>query len=91
MGIVSRGGAFIAAWIKYNEKENPLYQNFEYILDIAYEYDVTLSLGDGLRPGCLYDASDMLQIRELINLGELVAKAREKMCNVWLRVLDICH
>ncbi|ADP77304.1 hydroxymethylpyrimidine synthase [Methanothermus fervidus DSM 2088] len=78
MGIVSRGGAFIAAWIKYNEKENPLYQNFEYILDIAYEYDVTLSLGDGLRPGCLYDASDMLQIRELINLGELVAKAREK-------------
>lgn len=77
MGIVSRGGAFLAAWIMQNEQENPLYQNYEYLLEIAYEYDVTLSLGDGLRPGCLLDASDIPQIQELIILGDLVEKARK--------------
>jgi phosphomethylpyrimidine synthase len=77
MGVVSRGGAFLASWIKHNEQENPLYKNYDYLLEVAYEYDVTLSLGDGLRPGCLSDATDIPQIQELITLGDLVEKARE--------------
>lgn len=77
MGIVSRGGAFLAAWIIHNQEENPLYKNYDYLLEIAQEYDVTLSLGDGLRPGCLQDASDIGQIQELIVLGELVERARK--------------
>lgn len=77
MGMVSRGGVFLATWMKHNERENPLYSNYEYLLEIAHEYDVTLSLGDGLRPGCLADASDTPQLQELITLGELVEKARE--------------
>ena len=77
MGIVSRGGAFLAAWILKNEEENPLYRNYDYLLEIAKEHDVTLSLGDGLRPGCLADASDIPQIQELITLGQLVERARE--------------
>ncbi|MGZ7096190.1 MAG: phosphomethylpyrimidine synthase [Methanobacterium sp.] len=76
MGIVSRGGAFLAAWILQNGEENPLYKNYDYLLEIAREYDVTLSLGDGLRPGCLADASDIPQIQELIILGQLVERAR---------------
>ncbi|MDD3986112.1 MAG: phosphomethylpyrimidine synthase [Methanobacterium sp.] len=78
MSIVSRGGSFLAAWILKNQEENPLYKNYDYLLEIAEEYDVTLSLGDGLRPGCLHDASDLSQIQELVNLGELVNRAREK-------------
>lgn len=78
MGIVSRGGAFLAAWILQNGEENPLYKNYDYLLEIAKEYDVTLSLGDGLRPGCLHDASDIPQIGELVTLGDLVVKARDK-------------
>jgi phosphomethylpyrimidine synthase len=78
MGIVSRGGSFLAAWILKNQEENPLYRNYDYLLEIAEEYDVTLSLGDGLRPGCLQDASDVPQIQELVTLGELVIRAREK-------------
>ncbi|QUH23567.1 phosphomethylpyrimidine synthase [Methanobacterium alkalithermotolerans] len=77
MGIVSRGGAFLAAWIMHNQQENPLYKNYEYLLEIAYEHDVTLSLGDGLRPGCLQDASDIPQIQELIVLGGLVEEGRK--------------
>lgn len=77
MGIVSRGGSFLAAWILQNQKENPLYKNYDYLLEIAHEYDVTLSLGDGLRPGCLADASDVPQIQELITLGQLVERARD--------------
>jgi len=77
MGIVSRGGAFLAAWILQNREENPLYRNYDYLLEIAGEYDVTLSLVDGLRPGCLADASDIPQIHELITLGRLVENARE--------------
>lgn len=77
MGIVSRGGSFLAAWILQNEEENPLYKNYDYLLEIAHEYDVTLSLGDGLRPGCLADASDISQIQELITLGQLVERARD--------------
>ena len=78
MGIVSRGGSFLAAWILQNELENPLYKNYDYLLEIASEYDVTLSLGDGLRPGCLHDASDVSQIQELVTLGELVTRARNE-------------
>jgi len=75
--VVSRGGAFLIEWMIYNEQENPLYAQFERLLEIAKEYDATLSLGDGLRPGCLADATDRPQIQELIILGELAAQARE--------------
>ncbi len=75
MGIVSRGGTFLASWILHNGIENPLYENYDYILEIANEYDITLSLGDGLRPGCLQDATDISQIQELVNLGTLVKKS----------------
>lgn len=78
MGIVSRGGTFLASWILHNEQENPLLENYDYILELAYEYDITLSLGDGLRPGCLQDATDIVQIQELVNLGTLVKKAQDK-------------
>lgn len=78
IGIVSRGGAITAKWIKANDKENPFYAQFEQILDIAAEYDVTLSLGDGLRPGCLADATDKAQLAELKILGSLTLKAWKK-------------
>lgn len=78
MGIVSRGGSFIACWMLHNKEENPLYKNYDYILEIAKEYNVVLSLGDALRPGAIADASDRAQIQELIILGELVDRAREK-------------
>lgn len=78
MGVVSRGGSFLTAWIMKNQKENPFYEHFDKILDIAEEYDVTMSLGDALRPGSLYDATDRPQIDELIILGELVDRCRER-------------
>ncbi|HYA88411.1 MAG TPA: phosphomethylpyrimidine synthase ThiC [Nitrospirota bacterium] len=71
MDVVSRGGAFHIEWIIYNERENPLYAQYDRLIEIAKRYDVTLSLGDGMRPGCLADATDRAQIAELINLGEL--------------------
>lgn len=71
MGIVSRGGALTAEWMNYNKKENPLFENYDRLLKIAKEYDMVLSLGDGLRPGSLADATDRGQIEELITLGEL--------------------
>lgn len=74
-GIVSRGGAFLAAWMVHHGRENPLYEQYDRLLDIARDYDVTLSLGDGLRPGCLADATDRAQIAELLVLGELVERA----------------
>ncbi len=77
MGVVSRGGAFLLAWILHNGRENPLYEHYEEILAIAREYDVTISLGDALRPGAIFDATDRPQIDELIILGELVEKTRE--------------
>ncbi|MDR3063241.1 MAG: phosphomethylpyrimidine synthase [Methanobrevibacter sp.] len=77
MGIVSRGGTFISSWINNSNEENPLYSNYDYLLEIAFDYDITLSLGDGLRPGSLQDASDIPQIQELINLGELVKRAHD--------------
>jgi phosphomethylpyrimidine synthase len=75
--IVSRGGAFLIGWMLHNDKENPLYQYYDRLLGLALEYDFTLSLGDGLRPGCLADATDRAQIEELIILGELVEYSRE--------------
>lgn len=75
--IVSRGGAFLSGWIIFNEKENPLYEDFDRLLDIARRYDLTLSLGDGFRPGAVKDATDSAQIQELITLGELVSRCRE--------------
>ncbi|MDD5137134.1 MAG: phosphomethylpyrimidine synthase ThiC, partial [Candidatus Omnitrophica bacterium] len=71
LDIVSRGGAFLAEWIFENGKENPFYEHFDEVCDIAKEYDVTLSLGDGLRPGAIADATDSPQIMELLTLGEL--------------------
>jgi phosphomethylpyrimidine synthase len=73
-GVVSRGGSFLVAWILHNEEENPLYSRFDQLLDIAREHDVTLSLGDGLRPGSLADATDRAQMQELLILGELVER-----------------
>lgn len=75
--VVSRGGAFLTGWMLYNERENPLYEHFDRLLAIAREFDVTLSLGDGMRPGCLADATDRAQIEELLVLGELVQRARQ--------------
>ncbi|HPB58692.1 MAG TPA: phosphomethylpyrimidine synthase ThiC [Candidatus Saccharicenans sp.] len=75
--IVSRGGAFHLAWMLHHQKENPLYANFDRLLAIAQKYDVTLSLGDGLRPGAIFDATDRPQIEELLTLGELVRRARQ--------------
>lgn len=76
--VVSRGGAFLVAWILHNEKENPLYEQFDYLLELAAKYEFTLSLGDGLRPGCIHDATDAPQLQELFTLGSLVKRAREK-------------
>ncbi|MBU2536599.1 MAG: phosphomethylpyrimidine synthase ThiC, partial [Chloroflexi bacterium] len=75
--VVSRGGAFLIGWMLYNERENPLYEQYDRLLDIAREYDVTLSLGDGLRPGSIADATDRAQVEELLTLGELVERAWE--------------
>lgn len=75
MGIVSRGGSLMAEWMVKNDMENPLFENFDRLLDICREYDVTLSLGDGLRPGTIFDAEDGAQITEMIILGQLAARA----------------
>lgn len=75
--IVSRGGSMLACWIKTTDKENPLYEYYDELLEIARTYDCTLSLGDGLRPGCIADAGDRAQVAETIILGELVKRARD--------------
>ena len=74
-GVVSRGGAFLTAWMRRFGRENPLYEKYDQLLEIAREYDITLSLGDGLRPGCLADATDKAQLHELKILGELTRRA----------------
>jgi phosphomethylpyrimidine synthase len=84
MGIVSRGGAILAAWTELHGKENPFFEYFDDVLDIAYRYDVTLSLGDGLRPGSILDATDKAQIAELKILGELADRARRKNVQVMI-------
>ena len=71
LDIVSRGGSFLLEWMIYNDRENPLYEQYDRLLEIASKYDMTLSLGDGMRPGCLADATDRTQIEELLTLGEL--------------------
>jgi phosphomethylpyrimidine synthase len=81
---VSRGGTFLAVWILKNKKENPLYEHFDRLLEIAYRYDMTLSLGDGMRPGCLSDATDRAQIHELLVLGELAKRAYDKNVQVMI-------
>jgi phosphomethylpyrimidine synthase len=75
--VVSRGGAFLIGWIVYNERENPLYEYYDRLLEIARHFDVTLSLGDGMRPGSLADATDRAQVEELLTIGELVQRARQ--------------
>jgi len=75
--VVSRGGAFLIGWMLYNERENPLFEQYDRLLDLAKEFDVTLSLGDGMRPGSLADATDRPQVEELVTLGELVERAQQ--------------
>ena len=75
MNIVSRGGSLVFAWMSMTGEENPFYEYYDEILDICEEYDVTISLGDACRPGCLADATDVCQIEELVRLGELTKRA----------------
>jgi len=84
LGIVSRGGAILANWMAAHKKENPFYEHFDKILDLAYKYDVTISLGDGMRPGSILDATDKTQIEELKVLGILAKRARKKNVQVMI-------
>lgn len=77
MGVVSRGGAFTIAWMVHNGEDNPFYVEYDYLLELAHEYDFVISLGDGMRSGCLHDASDRPKFMEYIQLGELTQRARE--------------
>lgn len=81
-GITSRGGSMLAEWIKKNNRENPLFEHYDEILDIMAEYNVVISLGDGLRPGSIHDASDRGQVHEMLILGELARRARERNVQV---------
>jgi len=76
-GVVSRGGAMLVAWMRHNDEENPLFKDYDHLLDLAKEHGFTLSLGDGLRPGSTADATDVPQIHELLVLGKLVDRARK--------------
>lgn len=78
MGVVSRGGTFLASWILENDSENPFNRRFDYLLEMAQEYDFTLSLGDGMRPGGIFDSTDYAQIQELIEISKLVKRAWDK-------------
>ena len=82
--LVSRGGSIIFAWMEMTGQENPFYEHFDRLLDICQEYDVTLSLGDACRPGCLEDATDVSQLEELLTLGELTRRAWEKNVQVMI-------
>ncbi len=82
MGVVSRGGALLAEWMLYHKKQNPLYEMFDELCALMMEYDVCFSLGDGLRPGCIADATDEAQTAELRTLGELTQRAQEAGCQV---------
>ncbi|MBF0539246.1 MAG: phosphomethylpyrimidine synthase ThiC [Nitrospirae bacterium] len=77
LDIVSRGGSILLEWMVYNDRENPLYEQYDRLLELARRYDLTLSLGDGLRPGCLADATDRAQVQELLTLGRLQKTALE--------------
>lgn len=80
--IVSRGGSLLYAWMELNDAENPFYEYYDRLLEILYEYDVTISIGDALRPGSLHDATDMAQITELMEIGELTQRAWDKNVQV---------
>jgi phosphomethylpyrimidine synthase len=82
--IVSRGGSLLYAWMELNNKENPFYEHFDKVLDICEEYDLTLSLGDAMRPGCIQDSTDANQIKELMVLGELTKRAWERNVQVMI-------
>ena len=84
MGVVSRGGALCLRWMMHHDRENPIYEHFDEILKMAKKYDVTLSLGDGLRPGCIMDATDEAQISELKVLGDLTLKAWDENVQVMI-------
>lgn len=84
LGIVSRGGSITANWMACHGLENPLYEQYDRLLEIAGRYDMVLSLGDGLRPGCLADATDRGQVQELILLGELAKRARDRNVQVMI-------
>ena len=83
-GIVSRGGSMLASWIARSEEENPLLTQYDRLLDIAFEHDLTLSLGDGIRPGATADATDAAQITELLTLGDLTRRAHERSVQVMI-------
>ena len=82
MGVVSRGGTFLASWILEHDKENPFNRRYDYLLEMAKEYDFTLSLGDGLRPGGIFDSTDYAQIQELLEISKLVKRAWQKNIQV---------
>ncbi len=84
MDVVSRGGALSIAWMRYNERDNPLYTGFDRLLDLAANYDAVLSLGDGFRPGATADATDRAQVQELITLGELQSRAIQRGVQVMI-------
>ena len=84
LDIVSRGGSLLAEWMGHNGRENPFFEQYDRLLEICREYDITLSLGDGLRPGCLADATDRAQVHELMTLGELTERAWERDVQVMI-------
>lgn len=84
LDVVSRGGAILVSWMQLHKKENPFFEHFDAILDIARRYDITLSLGDGLRPGSIFDANDAAQFSELKILGELASRARRRGVQVMI-------
>ncbi len=77
MGVVSRGGTFLASWILENDMENPFNSRYDYLLEMAQEYDFTLSLGDGMRPGSIFDSTDFAQVQELLEISKLVKRTRD--------------
>jgi phosphomethylpyrimidine synthase len=84
LDIVSRGGSLLAEWMGHNARENPFFEHYDRLLEICREFDITLSLGDGLRPGCLADATDRAQVHELMMLGELTDRAWERDVQVMI-------
>jgi phosphomethylpyrimidine synthase len=84
LDIVSRGGSLLAEWMEHNGRENPFFEQYDRLVEICREYDITISLGDGLRPGCLADATDRAQVHELMTLGELTGRAWERDVQVMI-------
>ena len=84
MNIVSRGGSLLFGWMEVTGNENPFYEHFDELLDICHEYDVTISLGDSCRPGCLYDANDATETAEIIEMGKLAVRAWERGVQVMI-------